>query len=46
MMSLASLMRIVRDAAHGGDDNDNFVAPGVVVGDASGDIFDSVGIAD
>ena len=45
MISLASLIRLIRHAAHGGDDDDDLVALRAVLGHARRDVFDAVGVA-
>ncbi len=40
------LDQAVGNAAHGGNDDDDLIAFGVVLGDASGDVSDAVGVCD
>ncbi len=39
---LGHLDEVVRDSAHGGNDDDNLVARGPTAGDASGNILDAI----
>ena len=42
---LGELDEVIGDATHGGDDDDDFIALGVIFRDARGDILDAVGVA-